>query len=90
MYHSLSIKIILFCFAFPCEPWLLFQMSLMLGDDTCNVLQRVNGVLDSLNTGTATPDQVNSVLDNIRNTLINAASVVFVQKKKKIRKIRYM
>jgi hypothetical protein len=29
------------------------QMSLMLGDDTCNVLQRVNGVLDSLNTGTA-------------------------------------
>jgi hypothetical protein len=66
------------------------QMSLMLGDDTCNVLQRVNGVLDSLNTGTATPDQVNSVLDNIRNTLINAASVVFVQKKKKIRKIRYM
>ena len=62
----------------------------MLGDDTCNVLQRVNGVLDSLNTGTATPDQVNSVLDNISNTLINAASVVFVQKKKKIRKIRYM
>lgn len=47
------------------------QMSLMLGDDTCNVLQRVNGVLDSLNTGTATPDQVNSVLDDIGNTLIN-------------------
>ena len=66
------------------------QMSLMLVEDTGNVLQRVNGVLDRLNTGTATPDQVNSVLDNIRNTLINTASVVFVQKKKKTRKIRYM
>ena len=58
------------------------QMSLMHGDDTGNALQRVNGVLDSLNTGTATPDQINSVLDDIGNTLINTASVVFVQKKK--------
>jgi hypothetical protein len=66
------------------------QMSLMHGDDTGNVLQRVNGVLDSLNTGTATPDQVNSVLDDIGNTLINTVSVVLVQKKKKTRKIRYM
>jgi hypothetical protein len=38
------------------------QMSLMLGDDTCNVLQRVNGVLDSLNTGTATPNQVKEIV----------------------------
>ena len=57
-------------------------MSLMLGDDTGNVLQRVNGVLDSLNTGTATPDQLNSVLDDIGNTLINTASVVFCPEKK--------
>ena len=62
----------------------------MHGDDTGNALQRVNGVLDSLNTGIATPNKVNSVLDNIRNTLIKTASVVFVQKKKKTRKIRYM
>jgi len=58
-------------------------MSLMLGDDTGNVLQRVNGVLDSLNTGTATPDQVNSVLNDIGNTLINTASVVFCPEKKR-------
>ena len=46
-------------------------MSLMLGDDTGNALQQVNGVFDNLNTGTATPDQINSVLDDIVNTLIN-------------------
>jgi len=44
---------------------------------TGNVLQQVNGVLDSLNTGTVTPDQVNSVLDDIGATLINTASIVF-------------
>jgi hypothetical protein len=26
MYHSLSMKSILFCFAFPCEPWLLLHV----------------------------------------------------------------
>ena len=53
------------------------EFNQVFGDDTGNVLQQVNGVLDSLNTGTVTPDQVNSVLGDIGATLINTASVVF-------------
>jgi hypothetical protein len=34
------------------------EFNQVLCDDTGNVLQQVNGVLDSLNTGTVTPDLV--------------------------------
>ena len=59
----------------------------MLSDDTCQVLQQVNGVLDNVNIEDVTHEQINSILHDIGSSLMNTASSVFDSRKGKQEKL---
>ncbi|CAG2247210.1 unnamed protein product [Mytilus edulis] len=55
----------------------------MLSDDTDQVLQQVNGVLDHVNIDDVTPEQINGILHDVGSSLMNTASSVFGSRKRK-------